>query len=1098
MIHRIVPVFLLAILFNVSLHSQNTVNQSEIFPTCTVIYDIETAGNLVFVNHQYFVTVTDILTGTTTYYNRELNNLPVPVIDAFDIAPNGQMWMAHDSMIFFQNGVTWDSIVLPNVSATFMYVRSIEALPNNEIWVTIAGTTPNEGIAHYSNAMWTRYNSTNSGLPYDNNFITVYCDPLNNVWVGGSNTGLTKFDGTTWTNYTTANSGLPHNTVRNITSDLSGNIWAATTLGAALFNGTVWTVYNSVNGLYDDYVNEIDVDPISGEVLVANQDGISILNGSTWSGFDYSNSIIGSFSSRYVSCCAHAPGSTWYVACNKGLVNYDGSNFTQKIFTYYTSGTAATGVTMDTLGNKWLCGDTKYWTKFDGNNWNTMSVQDISLVADSNMIFFHNYVRDTSGALWGIPKSGGVERVVGTQRTFFTTANSGLPSNIVLSVDIDSSNNVWFATNAGAVKFDGSTWQVYNTSNSALTNNSINVVRVAPDGHSVWFCIPSSSQGGVVGFDGTSTWTSYAASNWPFGVIPSSMEFDQRGNLYVASSSTSGGLMKLDTAGNWSLFNTTTNPNLPSDWFFSMHVDRYDNIWMGSANGNIVKFDGVNFTVFNPDSAVWNGGYIRVSLMDEFGNLWFGCNFTGLKAGVFNEYGVNNNAMHPITGAVFRDANGNGVRDAGENGMVNQHVLLLPDSLSAYTNANGQFGFPYAAGPYTVQLLPTNDWQISTDSVEYHIPFNPQQIGYYDFGLTPTTPHDSAQVFIIAAMPAMCNQGEPAWITYNNAGNVTRDAEIKLVTDSLVSFFYSMPQEDSLLNDTVRWNRNNVQPFESAQIYTRLFLPGSQSLGDTVQNIAALHLLDTLTNMTVYSVEDTVVSIVVCAYDPNDKSVIPSGDSSAIHATPYGSALTYVVRFQNTGTAVAFDVIIRDTLNPNLDFSTFQFLGASHDVQTSVSASGAVAFSFINIMLPDSGANEPESHGFVMYRIQHRATISDSTPITNTAHIYFDHNPAVVTNTTLNTMVWGGGVAVPEISAEQTIQIYPNPSTGVYTIRSVTKGESSLTVFNASGQIILTQPIPTASVTSLDLSSQPDGIYFYRVTDAGAGDSTFGKLIITR
>ena len=49
--------------------------------------------------------------------------------------------------------------------------------------------------------------------------------------------------------------------------------------------------------------------------------------------------------------------------------------------------------------------------------------------------------------------------------------------------------------------------------------------------------------------------------------------------------------------------------------------------------------------------------------------------------------------------------------------------------------------------------------------------------------------------------------------------------------------------------------------------------------------------------------------------------------------------------------------------------------------------------------------DEPNSHGFVSYRIHPLAGIPDPTRIENRKFIYFDMNPAIETNITWNTMV---------------------------------------------------------------------------------------------
>ena len=64
-----------------------------------------------------------------------------------------------------------------------------------------------------------------------------------------------------------------------------------------------------------------------------------------------------------------------------------------------------------------------------------------------------------------------------------------------------------------------------------------------------------------------------------------------------------------------------------------------------------------------------------------------------------------------------------------------------------------------------------------------------------------------------------------------------------------------------------------------------------------------------------------------------------------------------------------------------------------------------VEFNFDNILLPDSIVNEPGSHGYVKYGIKANAGLADFTAVQNTANIYFDFNPAIITNTTSNTLV---------------------------------------------------------------------------------------------
>ena len=134
---------------------------------------------------------------------------------------------------------------------------------------------------------------------------------------------------------------------------------------------------------------------------------------------------------------------------------------------------------------------------------------------------------------------------------------------------------------------------------------------------------------------------------------------------------------------------------------------------------------------------------------------------------------------------------------------------------------------------------------------------------------------------------------------------------------------------------------------------------------------------------------------VVNALDPNAKEVYPMGNVDS------GQWLTYTIRFQNTGNAPAQNIYIIDTLSPYIDASTFQLLAYSALNLTQIFGN-VVRFNFPNINLPDSASNEPASHGYVQFKVKLKAGAPSGVQVNNTAYIYFDLNPAVVTNTVSN------------------------------------------------------------------------------------------------
>lgn len=143
--------------------------------------------------------------------------------------------------------------------------------------------------------------------------------------------------------------------------------------------------------------------------------------------------------------------------------------------------------------------------------------------------------------------------------------------------------------------------------------------------------------------------------------------------------------------------------------------------------------------------------------------------------------------------------------------------------------------------------------------------------------------------------------------------------------------------------------------------------------------------------------------IVTGSFDPNDKRGFPLGRTEDHFIDP-NQQLQYIVRFQNTGTDTAFNVVILDTLDQDLDALSFRSGPASHAHSHRILGNNVIEWTFPNIMLPDSNVNEPASHGFVSFTIDQMPDLPEGTIINNSVGIYFDFNAPVITNTTVHTI----------------------------------------------------------------------------------------------
>ncbi len=221
---------------------------------------------------------------------------------------------------------------------------------------------------------------------------------------------------------------------------------------------------------------------------------------------------------------------------------------------------------------------------------------------------------------------------------------------------------------------------------------------------------------------------------------------------------------------------------------------------------------------------------------------------------------------------------------------------------------------------------------------------------------------------------------------------------------------------------------------------------------------------------------------VVNSYDPNDKAVNPIDN---IDISRYD--LTYTIRFQNTGNVPAIHVRIADTLSPHIDQNSFQLLSYSHEPLMQITGRN-IMFNFPFINLPDSVNNEPASHGFVQYRVKRKNNLPIGTQIQNTAYIYFDFNPPIQTNTTVNEIAITSGVGVGENQNPILFSIFPNPvSSGqilnIY-FNSSEKRKAEMSLYDLSGRKLFAQFVNASEQSQVvALPNISPGVYLVVLND---------------
>ena len=324
-----------------------------------------------------------------------------------------------------------------------------------------------------------------------------------------------------------------------------------------------------------------------------------------------------------------------------------------------------------------------------------------------------------------------------------------------------------------------------------------------------------------------------------------------------------------------------------------------------------------------------------------------------------------------------------------------------------YANAQGLFKFYYeTAGTHTLNYTVPNNWTATTPTTQTVVVLSGESSNNNNFGVYPNSLSSNTQPYITSDINR-CNRAVPYYITVLNQGtNIETLSVVSFLPDPQCTYIAANPTPDSIgVNGHIYWHINNFLPTQQKQFMVELQMPDFTAMDDTLSSSAMVSSYDNANNVT-DSRSYNYQSIVVCSYDPNDKQVQPLGIGAQNYTLINDEELLYTIRFQNTGNDTAFNIIIADTLSAHFDHNSFRPIASSHPMSVYRYPSGLVEFKFNHILLPDSTTNEQASHGFVQYAIKAQQPIANNTYLANTAYIYFDYNPAVVTNTTENLMVY--------------------------------------------------------------------------------------------
>lgn len=260
-------------------------------------------------------------------------------------------------------------------------------------------------------------------------------------------------------------------------------------------------------------------------------------------------------------------------------------------------------------------------------------------------------------------------------------------------------------------------------------------------------------------------------------------------------------------------------------------------------------------------------------------------------------------------------------------------------------------------------------------------------------------------------------------------------------------------------NDTLSFDIDSISGCQT--IHIPVSFPGNTPAGTSVTFNAQV---SNSTEVDLSNNSGTATAVVLNSYDPNDKTC----NLPALLSPDHKEKLQYLIRCQNDGNFPALNVVIRDTISSYFDLNTFRLIGSSHSTTTSIDpASREVVFYLYNAQLAPSSDNLEASQGFVLYEISETTAVPLNAPIENTAYIYFDYNPPIVTNTTSHS---NGYLGLNE-QQQQLHQLYPNPSNDLIFIAGGLLAD--IRVYDMSGKLLAQRD----QSDSISLEALASGLY---------------------
>lgn len=443
------------------------------------------------------------------------------------------------------------------------------------------------------------------------------------LWVG-TGAGFSIFDGKTFKNFSKKD-GLCGNTVRAIYEDKKQRIWLATENGVSVYDGVNFKKIDTTQGFSGQ--SGTCIAELDNKIFIGTDDGginvVSYLPDGKYK-IDHINKDNGLSNAPIFSMKIDSKKNLWTATYGGGINVISFKN--NKVKVEVINGISKIlsdnlyAINEDSNGTMYVSSEDKGVFKFNAENYLNGNYSYELLIDKVGTMpkLIWSILVSKNNEIWLVSLENGIYRINQNKNIIHYTDKEGINGNQVSIVFQDKQENIWFGFQGeGLALLQGDYFSHY-TKNNGLSDNKVQSI-VQDKNKTYWL---ATAEGGLISMSFNNDKPVFKIFGESDGLISKELSSIATGNnintnLWIGTNN--NGIIKYDGK---TFTNYTEDDGLANNHVYSICVDKKGIIWCGTANG-ISRYDGVKFLNVSTEKMLMLNEGVKSIVCDKNDNIWF-------------------------------------------------------------------------------------------------------------------------------------------------------------------------------------------------------------------------------------------------------------------------------------------------------------------------------------------------------------------------------------------------------------------------------------------------------------------------------------------